>query len=148
MTSAGDTVVVPRNFRLLEELEKGEKALGSLGYLSYGLADLEEDVMMINWNGTIIGPNNSPFEGRIYSLQIKCGESYPDSAPTLRFRTRVALPCVTDTGAVDARALPVMSNWRRQNTIEDCLNAVYMMMQHPSSRRLQQPPETAPEYPM
>jgi ubiquitin-conjugating enzyme E2 variant len=74
--------------------------------------------MMINWNGTIIGPNNSPFEGRIYSLQIKCGESYPDSAPTLRFRTRVALPCVTDTGAVDARALPVMSNWRRQNTIE------------------------------
>ena len=40
MAAAGDTVVVPRNFRLLEELEKGEKAISSLGYLSYGLADL------------------------------------------------------------------------------------------------------------
>jgi len=147
MAAAGDNVVVPRNFRLLEELEKGEKAMGSFGYLSYGLADLEEDVMMVNWNGTIIGPNNTPFESRIYSLQIECGESYPDAPPTLKFRTRVNLPCVTDGGLVERKSLPVLSNWRRGNTIEDCLNALYMLMQHPSSRRLPQPPENAPEYP-
>jgi len=195
MAAAGDNVVVPRNFRLLEELEKGEKAMGSFGYLSYGLADLgahscvfrvtsiefappfhasspfppyrspptltpppahpthrlppctEEDVMMVNWNGTIIGPNNTPFESRIYSLQIECGESYPDAPPTLKFRTRVNLPCVTDAGLVERKSLPVLSNWRRGNTIEDCLNALYMLMQHPSSRRLPQPPENAPEYP-
>ena len=103
--------------------------------------------MMINWNGTIIGPNNTPFEGRIYSLQIECGEHYPDRPPALRFRTRISLGCVTDTGVVDPRVLPILSNWRRNNTIEDCLNALYMMMQHPTSRRLPQPPETAPEYP-
>jgi hypothetical protein len=43
MAHAGDNVVIPRNFRLLEELEKGEKAISSLGYLSYGLADLGAD---------------------------------------------------------------------------------------------------------
>lgn len=45
---------VPRNFRLLEELEKGEKGLGAEA-CSYGLAD-GDDLMMSNWNGTILGP--------------------------------------------------------------------------------------------
>lgn len=45
---------VPRNFRLLEELEKGEKGLGAEA-CSYGLAE-GDDLLMSNWNGTILGP--------------------------------------------------------------------------------------------
>ena len=47
---------VPRNFRLLEELEAGEKAEKREDFsISYGLDD-GDDVLMRHWTGTIIGP--------------------------------------------------------------------------------------------
>ena len=50
--------VVPRNFRLLDELEQGEKVTkGGDGNVSYGLDD-GDDLLMRYWAGAIVGPAN------------------------------------------------------------------------------------------
>lgn len=53
-TPSGEVVIVPRNFKLLEELEKSEKGQGDM-CISFGLVD-SGDTFLTEWNGGILGP--------------------------------------------------------------------------------------------
>jgi len=140
MASSSSTATVPRNFRLLAELEKGEKGIGD-GMVSYGLED-QGDVMLKSWNATIIGPAQTAHEGRIYSLSIECGDDYPNAPPTVRFRSKVNIGCVNaKNGAVDPKKFHVLAGWNSKYTLETVLVELRKEMASAANKKLTQPPE-------
>ncbi|CAN6997386.1 ubiquitin-conjugating enzyme E2 variant 1D [Brassica rapa] len=138
--SGGTSVVVPRNFRLLEELERGEKGIGD-GTVSYGMDD-GDDIYMRSWTGTIIAPHNTVHEGRIYQLKLFCDKDYPEKPPTVRFHSRINMTCVNhETGVVDPKKFGLLANWQREYTMEDILVQLKKEMTASHNRKLVQPPE-------
>ncbi|XTI88611.1 UBC-like protein [Cenococcum geophilum] len=136
------SATVPRNFRLLEELEKGEKGLGAEA-CSYGL-DNGDDLLMSDWNGTILGPPHasSVHENRIYSLKIHCGPQYPDVPPEISFVSKINLPCVDQrNGKVDPTKLPCLVQWKREFTMETILIELRRYMALPQHKKISQPAE-------
>ncbi|GJM90908.1 hypothetical protein PR202_ga07233 [Eleusine coracana subsp. coracana] len=130
-SGAGSSVVVPRNFRLLEELERGEKGIGD-GTVSYGMDDAD-DIYMRSWTGTIIGPHN---------LKLFCDKDYPEKPPSVRFHSRINMTCVNhETGVVDPKKFGLLANWQRDYTMENILTQLKKEMAASHNRKLVQPPE-------
>ena len=45
---------------------------------------------LLLWKGWIRGPVDTPYEGGVFQLDIRCGMDYPLAPPTIRFVTKVS----------------------------------------------------------
>ncbi len=130
----------PRNFRLLEELEKSEKGLSDSSY-SYGLAD-KDDITLTFWDGVIVGPNKTAYGNRLYTLKIECTAMYPHEPPNVKFLTRINMANVNaKTGSVDMSK--IITDWSTNYNLETILIALQHEMSSTQNKTLSQPPEGA-----
>mmetsp|Transcript_31544 Transcript_31544/g.80543 ORF Transcript_31544/g.80543 Transcript_31544/m.80543 type:complete len:150 (-) Transcript_31544:223-672(-) len=142
-SNSGEVVIVPRNFVLLEELEKAEKGVGDMS-VSLGLSR-SDDIFMSDWQCTILGPLGSPIDGRIISLEIHCSERYPFEPPQVRMQNKVNYPFVDAKGMVDPTKLPILKQWDRLHKDQRRLEAVLVDLKKefakPEYKKNVQPPD-------
>ena len=134
-------VIVPRNFKLLEELEASEKGSGDMS-VSMGLVN-SDDIFLTEWNASILGPMGGPFDGRLYELRVTAGEEYPNKPPVMRFISRINIAGVDQTTGAVTPEFPALAGWNRNMTMESVLVALKNSMNVPNNKRLPQPQEGA-----
>ena len=97
----GGGATVPRNFKLLDELDEAEKGSKGGADVSLGLAG--DDPSLSNWNCSIFAQAGGG-EPRMWSLSLHCDKDYPTKPPTLKFSSKVVMDCVDAKGNVSAAA--------------------------------------------
>lgn len=46
---------------------------------------------LLTWTAWIKGPVDTPYEGGVFQLDIRCGVDYPLAPPTIKFVTKVSI---------------------------------------------------------
>lgn len=125
---------VPRNFKLLDELNNAEKGNyndakkwgDGCNWVTLGLDG--QDATFTHWNASVIPHQGGHIGDRIYSLKVRCGPGYPDDPPRVSFTQKVAIPCVSNVGIVDFNKMKNF-RWHRDRCLFEVLLAIRKEME-------------------
>lgn len=85
---------------------------------------------LFNWNATIIGPPDSPYEGGVFKLDIKFTNEYPFKPPKVIFTTKIYHPNINSNGSI---CLDILKNqWSPALTIAKVLLSISSLLTDPN----------------
>ncbi|XP_075395112.1 ubiquitin-conjugating enzyme E2 D2-like isoform X2 [Tenrec ecaudatus] len=85
---------------------------------------------MFHWQGTIMGPANSPYQGGIFFLSIYFPTDYPYHPPEITFTTRIYHPNISKRGNICLDILK--SEWSPALTIAKVLLSICSLLCDPN----------------
>lgn len=85
---------------------------------------------LFHWVGTIIGPNNSPFQGGVFNLSIYFPTDYPFKAPKVFFDTKIYHPNINTNGGICLDILK--ESWSPALTVSKLLLSICSLLTDPN----------------
>ena len=114
------------------ELKRLEKELADVKSLAKDSSISAETVGddLTHWEGVIVGPEGTPYDGGRFKLEIKVPADYPYTPPKIRFSTKIWHPNVSSvTGAI---CLDVLGKeWSPALTIRTALLSILALLSSP-----------------
>eukprot|EP00826_Nyctotherus_ovalis_P011711 TRINITY_DN13051_c0_g1_i3.p1 TRINITY_DN13051_c0_g1~~TRINITY_DN13051_c0_g1_i3.p1 ORF type:complete len:161 (+),score=32.09 TRINITY_DN13051_c0_g1_i3:146-628(+) len=105
--------------------------------LPEGISAAPKEDNLFTWEAVIFGPEDTPWEGGIYRLELKFPNDYPNRPPTAQFITEVFHPNVFDDGHVCVDIL--RDKWTPVMNAEMVLISIQSLLNDPN-------PKTRPDY--
>ncbi|GBC41328.2 ubiquitin-conjugating enzyme [Rhizophagus irregularis DAOM 181602=DAOM 197198] len=105
----------------LRDLENDPPSFCSVG-------PVEDD--LFHWEGTIMGPSDSPYSGGEFSLDIHFPLDYPFKPPAIEFITRIYHPNIDSNGHICMDILH--EEWSPGFTISKVLLSIYSLLTDPN----------------
>ena len=88
------------------------------------------DEDLFKWQATIMGPEDSPFSGGIFFLEIEFPTHYPFKPPKCRFITKIYHPNINCKGGICLDIL--RDNWSPALTISKVLLSICSLLTDPN----------------
>lgn len=82
------------------------------------------------WQGKIMGPINSPYEGGTFKLFIRFTDNYPNAPPFIIFQTPIYHPNISTMGTICLNIL--RQNWQPIFTISHVLLCICALLCEPN----------------
>jgi|TARA_B110000967_G_scaffold209018_1_gene263332 ubiquitin-conjugating enzyme E2 D/E len=83
-----------------------------------------------NWQATIIGPDDSPYQGGVFTLNIVFSNEYPFKPPKCTFITKIYHPNINSQGGICLDILK--DNWSPALTVNKLLLSISSLLTDPN----------------
>ena len=85
---------------------------------------------MFKWEGVIMGPSDSPYQGGVFKLEILFPVDYPFKPPKLQFTTKIYHPNINPAGLICLDILK--QQWSPALTISKVLLSITSLLTDPN----------------
>lgn len=95
------------------------------------LIEVPDENCIFNWNATINGPADSPYEGGKWKLDLNFPTDYPFKPPNVKFITKIYHPNISLRGTV---CLDLLSEaWSPAITVDKLLLSIISLLTSPNA---------------